>query len=68
MEKDKQATGSNTQDRQAQSRRDFLAKGAVAAAGLAIVSACRSSDQANQPREIATSSNKALGRTGRKVR
>lgn len=60
MEKNKQATGSNTQDRGSHSRRDFLAKTAVAAAGLAIVSACGSSDQTNQPKEIANSSDKAL--------
>ena len=52
-ENKQQPTGPNTH-----SRRDFLAKTAVAAAGLAIVSACGSSDRANQPKEIANSSNK----------
>ena len=60
MEKNRQATGSNKQDRRAHSRRDFLAKTAVAAAGLAIVSSCASSDQANQPRASANTSGKGL--------
>ncbi|MFZ0064401.1 MAG: aldo/keto reductase [Pyrinomonadaceae bacterium] len=60
MKKNKQATGSNTYDRQSLSRRDFLATTAVAAAGLAVVSSCASSDQANQPGEIANKSDKGL--------
>ena len=36
MEKDKQTTGSNSQDRRALSRRDFLANAALLGAGLAI--------------------------------
>lgn len=60
MKRIKQITESNALDRRPLNRRDFLAKTAVAAAGLAIVSACSSSDQANQPREIANTSNKAL--------
>jgi len=52
-EKKQQPTGSITN-----SRRDFLAKCAVAATGLAIASACGSYDQANQPSEIANSSNR----------
>ena len=36
MEKNKQATGSNTQDRRALSRRDFLANTALIGAGLAV--------------------------------
>jgi aryl-alcohol dehydrogenase-like predicted oxidoreductase len=52
-EKKQQPTGSITH-----SRRDFLAKCAVAATGLAIASACGSSDQANKPSESANSSNK----------
>lgn len=65
MKENKPATRSNTN-----SRRDFLAKTAVAAAGLAIVSACGSSNQANQPKEIANSSNKAIdtGKTTMKTR
>jgi hypothetical protein len=54
-----QPTGANTH-----TRRDFLAKTAVAAAGLAIVSACGSSDRANQSKEIANLSNKG-GDTGK---
>jgi aryl-alcohol dehydrogenase-like predicted oxidoreductase len=64
MEKNKQAIGSN-----AHSRRDFLIKTAVAAAGLAIVSSCASSsDQANQPGEIANTSNKGLDRGKNKMK
>jgi aryl-alcohol dehydrogenase-like predicted oxidoreductase len=64
MEKNKQAIGSN-----AHSRRDFLIKTAVAAAGLAIVSSCASSsDQANQPGEIANASNKGLDRGKNKMK
>ena len=36
MEKNKQTTGSNTQDRRALSRRDFLANTALIGAGLAV--------------------------------
>jgi aryl-alcohol dehydrogenase-like predicted oxidoreductase len=36
MKKDKQTTGSNTQDRRALSRRDFLANAALVGAGLAV--------------------------------
>ena len=57
MKRIKQVTGSNALDRRDLNRRDFLAKTAVAAAGLAIVSSCASSDQ---PKEIANTSNKAL--------
>lgn len=54
MKENKQANGSNTH-----SRRDFLVKTAVAAAGLAIVSSCASSsDQAHQPGETANTSSK----------
>src|SRR2546428_2052015 len=64
MEKNKQAIGSN-----AHSRRDFLIKTAVAAAGLAIVSSCASSsDQANHPGEIANTSNKGLDRGKNKMK
>ena len=48
MEDNKHANGSNTPG-----RRDFLAKTALAAAGLAIVSSCASSDQTNQRGESA---------------
>ena len=57
MKKIKQVTGSNALDRRDLNRRDFLAKTAVAAAGLAVVSSCASSDQ---PKEIANTGNKAL--------
>ncbi len=57
MEKKKQTTGPNTQDRQALSRRDFLAKTALIGAGLAVgpllLSAC-----SNQPKEINNLSDK----------
>jgi aryl-alcohol dehydrogenase-like predicted oxidoreductase len=59
MAKNKQATGSNAQDRQALSRRDFLAKTALIGAGLAVgpllLAAC-----SGQPHEIANTSNKGL--------
>lgn len=59
MKKNNQATESNTQDRQALSRRDFLAKTAMLGAGLAVgpllLAAC-----ANQPKESANTSNKGL--------
>jgi len=57
MKKIKQVTGSNALDRRDLNRRDFLAKTVVAAAGLAVVSSCASSDQ---PKEIANTGNKAL--------
>jgi aryl-alcohol dehydrogenase-like predicted oxidoreductase len=64
MEKNKQAIGSN-----AHSRRDFLIKTSVAAAGLAIVSSCASSsDQANQPGELSNPSNKGLDRGKNKMK
>ena len=53
MKENRQPTGPNSH-----SRRDFLAKTAVATAGFAIVTACGSSDQPNQAKGIATSSNK----------
>lgn len=52
-----QATGSNTPGRQGCSRRDFLARTAVFAAGLAVVTSCASSDQF---KETANTSNKGL--------
>ena len=47
MEKNKQTTGSNTQDRRALSRRDFVANTALIGAGLAVgpLSWAASSDQ-----------------------
>jgi hypothetical protein len=45
MEEIKNVTGSNGLDRRDLNRRDFLARTAVAAAGLAIVSSCASSEQ-----------------------
>src|SRR6185295_10581686 len=57
MEKNKQETGSNTQDRRALSRRDFLANTAVIGAGLAVGpllwAAC-----SDQPKEINNRSDK----------
>ena len=63
MEKNKQATGSNTQDRRALSRRDFLANTALIGAGLAVgpLSWAASSDQ---PKEI----NKNENTKTRKIR
>jgi aryl-alcohol dehydrogenase-like predicted oxidoreductase len=59
MEKNKQATESNTQDRRALSRRDFLAKNALLGAGLAVgpllLVAC-----SDQPKEITNRSDKGL--------
>lgn len=59
MENNKQATGSDTQDRRALSRRDFLAKTALIGAGVAVGpwlwSAC-----SDRPQEIANTSNKGL--------
>jgi aryl-alcohol dehydrogenase-like predicted oxidoreductase len=55
MEENKHANGSNTHG-----RRDFLTKTALAVAGLAIVSSCASSDQANQRDEIANPKGKEL--------
>lgn len=54
-DKNKQPTGPNTH-----SRRDFLTKSALAAAGLAIVSSCASSDQATQRGEIANTKGKEV--------
>lgn len=59
MEKNKQATGSNTQDRRALSRRDFMAKTAFVGAGLAggslLLAAC-----SDQPKEINKRSDNGL--------
>jgi len=59
MEKNNRATGSNAQDRLALSRRDFLAKTALAGAGLAVgpllLAAC-----SHQPEEITSTSNTGL--------
>ena len=52
-----QTTEWNTQDRRVHSRRDFLAKGAVAAAGFALVSSCAPS---NQPKTIANTNDKPV--------
>ncbi len=61
MKKNKQATGSNTQDRRALSRRDFLANTAVIGAGLAVgpLLWAASSDQ---PKEINNGSDQGLRR------
>jgi aryl-alcohol dehydrogenase-like predicted oxidoreductase len=61
MNKNKQATGSKTQDRRALSRRDFLANTAVIGAGLAVgpLLWAASSDQ---PKEINNGSDQGLRR------
>ncbi|HET9377802.1 MAG TPA: aldo/keto reductase [Chthoniobacterales bacterium] len=61
MNKNKQATGSNTQDRRDLSRRDFLANTAVIGAGLAVgpLLWAASSDQ---PKEINNGSDQGLRR------
>ncbi len=61
MKKNKQATGSNTQDRRALSRRDFLANTAVIGAGLAVgpLLWAASSDQ---PKQINNGSDQGLRR------
>ena len=61
MKKNKQATGSNTHDRRALSRRDFLANTALIGAGLAVrpLSWAASSDQ---PKEISTMQTRSLGK------
>jgi len=60
MERNKQATGSNPQDRQALSRRDFLAKAAVLGGGLAVGPLLWASCS-NQPKEITNRSDKGGG-------
>ena len=61
MEKSRQTTGSNTQDRRALSRRDFLANTALIGAGLAVgpLSWAASSDQ---PKEINKMKTRKLGK------
>jgi aryl-alcohol dehydrogenase-like predicted oxidoreductase len=63
MKESKQANGSNTH-----SRRDFLAQTAVAAAGLAIVSSCASSDRSNQRGEISNTNGKELDSGKKKMK
>jgi len=65
MEKNKQVTGSNTQDRRALSRRDFLAKTAVITAGLGVMTSCASSDR---PKEIASTSDTGRQRGENKMK
>jgi len=67
MEKNKQENESNPAESRVFSRRDFLAKTAVFAAGLAVVSSCASANQSN---EISNGSNKSLpkGETKMKTR
>ena len=62
MKKNKQATGSNTHDRRALSRRDFLANTALVGAGLAVgpLSWAASSDQPNEINKMKT---RSLGKT-----
>jgi aryl-alcohol dehydrogenase-like predicted oxidoreductase len=59
MEKSKQTTGSNTEDRWALSRRDFLANAALIGAGLA-VGPLSWAAAADQPQEISNGSDKGL--------
>ena len=58
MKKNMQATGSNTHDRRALSRRDFLANTALIGAGLAVgpLSWAASSDQPKEPNKMKTRS------------
>jgi aryl-alcohol dehydrogenase-like predicted oxidoreductase len=67
METNKRTTGSNTQDRRALSRRDFLANTALIGAGLAVgpLSWAASSDQ---PKEINNWSDKGLSRGKNKMK
>ncbi len=67
MEKNKQTTGSNTQDRRALSRRDFLAGAALIGAGLAVgpLLGAASSDQ---PKEINNGSDKGLRKKKNKMK
>lgn len=59
MEKNKHATESNTLDRRALNRRDFLVNTALIGAGLAVGTSCASSDQ---PKEINNGSDQELRR------
>jgi aryl-alcohol dehydrogenase-like predicted oxidoreductase len=61
MEKNKQATGSNTQDSRALSRRCFLANTALIGAGLAIGPSLWTSS-ADQPKEINDMKTRKLGK------
>jgi aryl-alcohol dehydrogenase-like predicted oxidoreductase len=66
MDKNKQQNESNAQDRRVFSRRDFLAKTAVFAAGLAVVSSCASGSQPTTISNSNSSSNnnsKSIGGT-----
>jgi aryl-alcohol dehydrogenase-like predicted oxidoreductase len=65
MDKNKQENQSNAQESRVFSRRDFLAKTAVFAAGLAVVSSCAS---ANQTQENNNVSNKLLAPGGTKIK
>jgi hypothetical protein len=67
MKKNKQATGSNTQDRRALSRRDFLANTALIGAGLAVgpLLCAASSDQ---PKEINDWNDKGLRKEKNKMK
>jgi aryl-alcohol dehydrogenase-like predicted oxidoreductase len=65
MEKNKQATELNNLDRRAISRRDFLAKTVVIAAGLSVVSSCVSSEQT---KEINNGSNKGFQKGENKMK
>jgi aryl-alcohol dehydrogenase-like predicted oxidoreductase len=61
MAKSKQTTRSNTQDRRALSRRDFLANAALIGAGL-VVAPLSWAAAADQPQEINNGSDKGLSR------
>ncbi len=66
MEKSKQTTGSNTQDRRALSRRNFLVNTALIGAGLAV--APLSWAASDQPKEINNGSDKGLSRGKNKMK
>ena len=60
MKKNKQATGSNTRDRRALSRRDFLANTALLGAGLAVGPSLWAASS-DQPKEINNMKTRKLG-------
>jgi len=67
MEKSKQTTGSNTQDRRALSRRDFLANAALIGAG-SVVAPWSWAAAADKPQEISNGSDKGPSRGKNKMK
>lgn len=65
MKNNKQETKTNIEDNRVISRRDFLAKTTVFAAGLAVVSSCAS---AEQTKEISNESNKGLQKADNRMK